>query len=89
MSHGFFLINTDVYPGDSGAPVYLMGGKGRPRLAGMIIQRIGKYPDTFSHLAIAVDADVIRETIALLDASAGEVAPARKNSLSPRIQEKR
>lgn len=66
QSHGFFLINSDVCPGDSGAPVFLAARGSRPRLAGMIIERIGEDARTFSHLAIAVDADMIRETLALV-----------------------
>lgn len=63
---GRFLINADVYPGDSGAPVFLANEKRRLRLAGMIIQRIGATSASFSHLAVAVDADAIRETLDLL-----------------------
>ena len=65
-SEGRFLINADVYPGDSGAPVFVSRKRGSPWLAGMIIQRVSETTDTFSHLAIAVDADTIRETLALL-----------------------
>jgi hypothetical protein len=61
-----FLINADVYPGDSGAPVFAAGRGGRPELVGMIIQRIGRDKGTFSHFAIAVDASAIRETLQLL-----------------------
>jgi hypothetical protein len=32
----------------------------------MIVQRISSKADNFSHLAVAVHADVIRETLALL-----------------------
>lgn len=66
QARGRFLINADVYPGDSGAPVFLANGRGKPRLAGVITQRIGNTSSSFSHLAVAVDADVIRETLELL-----------------------
>ncbi|HEY1082735.1 MAG TPA: serine protease [Prosthecobacter sp.] len=66
QSGGRFLINADVYPGDSGAPVFLAAEKRLLRLAGMIIQRIGPTSTSFSHLAVAVDADAIRETLELL-----------------------
>lgn len=66
QANGRFLINSDVYPGDSGAPVFLTSGHNRPKLVGMIVQRISSKADNFSHLAVAVDADVIRETLALL-----------------------
>jgi hypothetical protein len=65
-SSGKFIINADVYPGDSGAPVFAAGRSGRPQLVGMIIQRIGRDPRTFAHFAIAVDANAIRETLQLL-----------------------
>lgn len=65
---GAYLINADVYPGDSGAPVILAGRHGPPTLVGMIIRRVGPEARSFSHLAIAVDADVIRETLQLLAA---------------------
>jgi hypothetical protein len=68
QAHGCFLINSDVYPGDSGAPVFVPGRGSRPRLAGMIIQRIGPDARAFSHLAVAVDAAVVRETLDLLAA---------------------
>ena len=60
------IINADVYPGDSGAPVFTSGRGGRPKLVGMIVQRIGRDPRTFAHFAIAVDAAAIRETLELL-----------------------
>lgn len=66
QARGPFLINADVYPGDSGAPVFLAARGGRPRLAGVVIQRIGATSASFSHLAVAVDADAIRETLDLL-----------------------
>ena len=85
QAHGRFLINADVYPGDSGAPVFLASQGRRPELVGMIIQRLGAKTDSFSHLAIAVDADVIRETLELVDAHeqqavAVEKAEARKTT---------
>lgn len=69
---GLFVVNADVYPGDSGGPVFTAGRGGRPELVGMIIRRIGTDAKQFSHLAIAVDASAIRETLAL--ARAGESA---------------
>lgn len=68
QAKGRFLINADVYPGDSGAPVFIAGGGKRPKLVGMITRRVGQDEHTFSHLAIAVDARVIRETLDLLAA---------------------
>lgn len=68
---GKFVINADVYPGDSGAPVFANHG-GKPRLVGMIIQRIGTEQEHFSHLAVAVDAAAIRETLDLLAAAPEE-----------------
>jgi hypothetical protein len=65
-SEGVFLINADVYPGDSGGPVFTAARGGKPKLVGMIVQRVGRNPKTFAHFAIAVDAQVIRETLQLL-----------------------
>ncbi|MBE7494902.1 MAG: trypsin-like peptidase domain-containing protein [Verrucomicrobiaceae bacterium] len=81
QARGRFLINSDVYPGDSGAPVILAGANGQPRLVGMIIQRIGPESRSFSHLAVAVDADVIRETLQLLAES--EKAPVQAQGPAP------
>jgi hypothetical protein len=63
---GLFVVNADVYPGDSGAPVFASGRGGRPELVGMIIRRVGTDERKFSHLAIAVDAKAIRETLQLV-----------------------
>lgn len=77
QAHGRFLINADVYPGDSGAPVFVTQG-GRPRLVGMITQRISPDARNFSHLAVAVDAQVIRETLDLLGMAEKKVVPVNK-----------
>lgn len=69
QAKGQFLINSDVYPGDSGAPVFTRRRGGQPEIAGMITRRVGADASTFSHLAVAVDASVIRETIRLLEES--------------------
>jgi hypothetical protein len=63
--NGRFLINADVYPGDSGGPVFVVR-HGRAHLAGVITQRVGSTKQSFSHLAIAVNAAAIRETLELL-----------------------
>jgi V8-like Glu-specific endopeptidase len=76
QAHGRFLINSDVYPGDSGAPVFVNNTGSRPDLVGMIIQRVSPKASDFSHFAVAVDADVIRETLALVEASENHMAPA-------------
>jgi len=67
-TQGYFLIDADVYPGDSGAPVFRTGRGGRPVLAGVILRRVGRDRRAFSHLAIAVEASAIRETLDLLAA---------------------
>lgn len=61
-----FLINGDVYPGDSGAPVFMALQNGDPKLVGMVIQRLAIYENERSPIALAVDVSVIRETLALL-----------------------
>lgn len=61
-----FLVNTYAYSGDSGAPVFAeTGGSGKPRLLGLLTERIGKKQGEVP-LAVAVNADVIRETLDLL-----------------------
>lgn len=67
-----FLIHGDVYPGDSGAPVIAADPKGTPRLAGMIVQRLGPDPKKFVPLAVAVDALAVRQTLDLLHESEKE-----------------
>lgn len=67
---GYFLINADVYPGDSGAPVFAAGRGGRPVLVGMILRRVGADGRAFSHLAIAIETSAIRETLKLLSSQA-------------------
>lgn len=62
----YFYINGDVYPGDSGSPVFEAKTKGRPRLVGMIVERMGEDKDHSLPLARAVDNRGIRETVALL-----------------------
>ena len=65
-SGGRFLINSDVYAGDSGAPVIWIRHARRPKLVGMVIQRVGPEARSFSHLAVAVNAEVIRQTLQML-----------------------
>jgi hypothetical protein len=67
-----FLIDGDVYPGDSGAPVISANPKGNPKVAGMVVRRIGTDPRQPLPLAVAVDATAIRETLDLLTASERE-----------------
>ncbi|MBN8422118.1 MAG: trypsin-like peptidase domain-containing protein [Verrucomicrobia bacterium] len=83
QAHGRFLINSDVYPGDSGAPVFINATGTRPELVGMIIQRISPKASDFSHFAVAVDADAIRQTLALVEASEHHLAPAPSTTPKP------
>jgi hypothetical protein len=73
-----FVINADVYPGDSGAPVFARTRGGRAELVGMIVQRIGLNARAFSHFAIAVDASAIRETLQLLAEREGRRSAEKK-----------
>jgi hypothetical protein len=61
-----FLVHTNVYSGDSGAPVFAgaRGGR-RPKLLGLLTERIGLKAGEVP-LAVAVDATVIRETLQAL-----------------------
>ena len=63
---GKFLINADVYPGDSGAPVFAARTHGRPRLLGMVTSRVGTSEKQSLPLALAVEASAISETMQLL-----------------------
>jgi hypothetical protein len=74
-----FLVHTNVYSGDSGAPVFAAGRRGRKlTLVGLMTERIGKKTSEVP-LAVAVDATVIRETLELLaqrDRALAETTPA-------------
>jgi hypothetical protein len=61
-----FLINGDVYPGDSGAPVFRATQSGKPSVVGMVTERLGFGRRSPFPLALAVDARAIRETLRLL-----------------------
>ncbi len=61
-----FLVNGDVYPGDSGAPVFRASQTGRPSVVGMVVERLGFGRRSPFPLALAVDARAIRETLRLL-----------------------
>lgn len=80
QSQGRFLINSDVYPGDSGAPVIISNRKSHPEVVGMIIQRIGQGSQNDSRFAIAVDADALRETLRLLRLSESRPVPVLKKT---------
>jgi hypothetical protein len=61
-----FLVNTYAYSGDSGGPVFAEGGHGgKPKLLGILTERIGKKAGEVP-LAVAVNATVVRETLELL-----------------------
>jgi hypothetical protein len=62
------LINGDVYPGDSGGPVFRVTKNGRPKVVGMVVERLSIEPQERFPLALAVDAKAIRETLQLLAA---------------------
>jgi hypothetical protein len=61
-----FLINGDVYPGDSGGPVFRLSKTGKPRVVGMVVERLSIERRAPFPLALAVDARAIRETLQLL-----------------------
>ena len=72
-----FLINGDVYPGDSGSPVFRLSKTGKPRVVGMVVERLSIERRAPFPLALAVDAKAIRETLQLL------VRRDRRSSPSP------
>ena len=59
-----FLVNTTVFGGDSGGPIFAVHRRGPPRLVGMITERIGDKEGGVP-LAVAVSAGIIRETLDL------------------------
>jgi hypothetical protein len=61
-----FLINGDVYPGDSGGPVFRPSKRGKPQVVGMVVERLSTPRRERFPLALAVDASAIRETLQLL-----------------------
>ena len=61
-----FLVNANVYAGDSGGPVFASNPRGRrPILLGLMTERIGKKSGDVP-LAVAINAEVIHETLQLL-----------------------
>ena len=72
-----FLINTDVYPGDSGGPVFAARSGGKPRLVGMVTARAGLDPSAVVPLAFALDATTIHETLQLVAERARRIDEAR------------
>lgn len=76
-----FVVNADVYAGDSGAPVFGVDSHGKLMVAGMVTERIGATPETFSHFAVAVDASAVRETLGLLDKKLQE--PRKQKKITP------
>ena len=79
---GKFLISTNVYPGDSGAPVFAARRRGRPHLIGMVSERIGPRGGAVP-LAVAIDARVMRETLQLLNAKEETVASVATAQSTP------
>jgi Trypsin-like peptidase domain len=61
-----FLINGDVYPGDSGGPVFRISKHGGPKVVGMVVERLSTQRRERFPLALAVDANAIKETLLLL-----------------------
>ena len=57
-----FMINTNVYSGDSGGPVFGNSRRGQPRLVGILTERIGKKEGSVP-LAVAINASVVAETL--------------------------
>lgn len=69
----YFLIDGDVYPGDSGGPVFTVDWRGQPVLVGLLLRRVALKESDFSHLAMAVEIGPIRDTLRMLAAQ-----PAQK-----------
>lgn len=67
-----FLINGDVFPGDSGAPVARVARRGGMFVTGVVIQRLDDGDGESLPLAVAVDASAIRDTLRLFEDKMGE-----------------
>ena len=80
-----FLLNTNVYSGDSGGPVFLNSRHGKPRLVGVLTERIGKKEGSVP-LAIAVSASVVSETLKLAEAQ-GRLEQDRRAALAASAQD--
>lgn len=61
----YFLLNGNIHPGDSGAPVFRSSHTGPPEIFGMVTQRLGPSARPMP-LGLAIDAGAIRETLDLL-----------------------
>jgi hypothetical protein len=75
-----FLVNTNVYSGDSGGPVFSSSRRGKPKLLGILTERIGRKEGSVP-LAVAINASVISETLKL--EAAQERRPEEQGSEIP------
>jgi hypothetical protein len=73
-----YLVNANVYSGDSGGPVFAVRKHGAPQPLGLACQRIGPKAGVVP-LAVVIDATVIRQTLALLPRSSIPQAPAAES----------
>ena len=69
-----FLVNTNVYSGDSGGPVFSSSRRGKPKLLGILTERIG-HKEGSVPLAVAINASIISETLKLEARDAGGHPP--------------
>jgi hypothetical protein len=76
-----FLINTAIYPGDSGAPAFLTAPGKRPQVVGMVVEYYRGPGENPMPLALAVDAHGIRETVDLLLHRGGQKSMPAKTAL--------
>ncbi len=81
-----FLINTNVYSGDSGGPVFSTR-RGKPRLVGILTERIGRKEGSVP-LAVALNASVVAETLRM-EAAQGDNRLERGLSLGMRERSER
>jgi V8-like Glu-specific endopeptidase len=81
VSREKFLVNANVYAGDSGGPVFAASERRTPKLIGLLTERIGPKSGAVP-LAVAVNATVIRETLELL--AQREDQPVSTSPISPR-----
>jgi len=85
ISREKFLVNANVYVGDSGGPVFAARERRTPKLLGLLTERIGPKSGAVP-LAVAVNATVIRETLELLAQRENKLAstsPSSPRSIAP------
>jgi len=79
---------TSAFAGDSGAPVFADAHFGKPKLMGILSERIGEQ-ERLVPLAIALSASVVRETLRMqTEQEHFDVQVGTPENISPPVQRK-